>query len=298
MASRAMKSAPRGRARVVAPKKTAAAKKSVTKKAAKKTPAQVAEAKAAAQAAAQVAVEEVLKKLEPKAKDINARLDAATVQDRKADDKRLSAAKILAEAKALADDVKLSFRDWCESHLHITLVDGTQKPISYEEARKLAAVGAAENPAQALADLRSGAAERNRKARAKAKVEKGKASSVSRDTGTRQITQPPVERAISAFDLMEPAIKTNLIKSQAEQLGMRLVSNDEAKIAENVQKSSGALAGTGLDAMKSGFDSLKPTERMEFVRWAAGKVGAKITTGFETAEGDDFDVPPALRRKK
>ena len=131
----------------MATKKTPAAKKPAKKAAAKK-PVKVAIDVATFEQAA--------------AREINVRLQKAAEIEGKADDHRLAAALKLAEAKAKCDAASINFKKWCEANVE-------QK---FETVRKLAVVGAAKEPAKALADLREGTRQSVAKSREKAKAAK------------------------------------------------------------------------------------------------------------------------------
>lgn len=103
--------------------------------------------------------------LEKDAKEINVRFEKAEQMAGKADDMRLAAAILLADAKERCREAKIKFEDWCAENIR----------QSYETVRKLIPVGVAENenPGEGkilLEDMRTANAERNRKHRAEAKA--------------------------------------------------------------------------------------------------------------------------------
>lgn len=90
--------------------------------------------------------------MERTAKEISVRLEKADKLDDQADDHRLAAAMKLAEAKGVCRDNKMNFQSWVTTNLK----------GSYETLRKLARVGEADDPAQALADMRGKNKEANK----------------------------------------------------------------------------------------------------------------------------------------
>lgn len=156
-------------------KAKAAAKKQSEKEAAAKLAAKV---KAAGEKAAEKVKKEEEKKAKDKAeavalkqanveltligKEVLARMQKIAKLEGDADDHRLAAALRLADAKKICEANKIKFQDWSDEH-----ADG----LSFETVRKLAAVGGAENPKLALADMRGKNKEANKKARDKAKTE-------------------------------------------------------------------------------------------------------------------------------
>lgn len=103
--------------------------------------------------------------LEKDAKEINIRFEKAEQMAGKADDMRLAAAIMLADAKERCREAKISFQEWAEKNIK----------QSYETVRKLIPIGVAENKEEGtgkllLADMRNKNAETNRKHRAEAKA--------------------------------------------------------------------------------------------------------------------------------
>ena len=94
--------------------------------------------------------------------DINARLDQAEKYakraksaDEKADDFRLSAALQVAEARRVAKEAGIGWRAWSQKHIH----------RSYSDVKRLARIGDAPNPKEALADERQRARDAMRRSR-------------------------------------------------------------------------------------------------------------------------------------
>ena len=122
--------------------------------------------------------------LKPLAKEINHRIKQAGELDGKADDHRLSAALQLEAARRQCKEAKINFERWCDQNIK----------KSYDEIRKLIAVARAPEPAKALADMRAGAAARNRDLR--------KRQSVSRDATA------PASKAESAWEAAEALVSS------------------------------------------------------------------------------------------
>lgn len=89
------------------------------------------------------------------AKEIDVRFEKASKLDGQADDHRLAAALLLADAKKKCEDVGLNFKEWANANIH----------QSYENVRKLVTVGQAEDPKLALTDMREANKVRNRELR-------------------------------------------------------------------------------------------------------------------------------------
>lgn len=96
-------------------------------------------------------------KLAALAHEINTRFAKADHSDGLANDHRLAAAIQLAAARDECERLRISFKSWVEGNI----------PQSYDHIRKMAVVGRAENPALALADLRSKMAAQQSKFRAR-----------------------------------------------------------------------------------------------------------------------------------
>ncbi len=93
------------------------------------------------------------------AKAINASFVKVAKLDGQANDNRLIAAVRIAAVKATCDKAKINFKKWCEESI-------TEQ--GYETVRKLAMVGASDNPAEALAALRDNNKQANKAARERA----------------------------------------------------------------------------------------------------------------------------------
>ena len=153
--------------------------------------------------------------LAPIAKEINHKLEQATKTDAKADDYRLSAALRLAEAKARCETDKLGFKQWAEENV-------TQ---SYETVRKLAVVGAADDPKLALEDMRGKNKVANKKLRDKKASEAG-----SRDPSAPAAKpQTPIDRIESGLAVLDDQARLNILESAIAREGMAVVTKENAR---------------------------------------------------------------------
>ena len=228
-------------------------------------------------AAAKAGQAKVLGELETVAKEINVRLEKAGTLDGKADDHRLAAAKKLDEAKRKCKHAKIAFRTWVNDNV-------TQ---GYDECLKLVRIGAAPDPAKALADLRKGAAKRMQKMRDK--------QAGSRDTST---TAP---KALSHFEVAEQAMAMmpdkdakTLMEGKARVLGMRVVSEKDAETVRSMERTKPSEFAT-IGETQTAFLTLSAQEKGEFVKWAADNIGVTVTDPFQ-AEEIDTSVPASMRR--
>lgn len=234
-----------------------------------------------------------LRQLKPIAKEINVRFEKAAKLDGNADDHRLAAAIRLEAARKMCDQAKINFHKW---------VDGNVG-VAYEEVKKLVRVAVAPEPAKALADMREGAAARNRKLRQRQRA--------SRDAQPR--TSMPARIAASPFETAGQVLSSLLdkqvlclIEDQAANLGMRVVSETDAERVSSLddgrskKKKTSAFAGTPvaptIDDCRKLFLELKASDKLLFVRWAGDNIGVVVTGDFQ----DDLSkgVPANLRRKK
>ena len=228
-------------------KKETAAKKKLAAQEAKKA----ATAKKAADVVAAKAKKtaDAEKKLSPLAKEINVRLEKAEKIEAGANDHRLAAILILAEAEKVCKASGIKFNAWCEANVH-------WKP---ETIRKMLPVAKASDPMKALVDLREGNKNRNKKSR-----DKKKAASVSRDT-----TKP-----VDVIQALRPEDQLKTVQKIAGDLGMAVVSETDAA---KIDKAADAAAFDGIEAMKRGFEEMKAADKMTFLHWAASSVGATVT---------------------
>lgn len=251
-----------------------------------------ADAKLAASMEKEAAQSLALTKMQPLAKEINIRMEKASKADGLADDHRLAASLQLAAAKAIAEEAGVSFKTWCDENV-------TQNLLSYETARKLAVVGAAKEPAAALADLRAGNASANKKHRAKKKA----AANAKPDGKQGTKINDPFKAASVALDALDDKASLSLTQSRAKRLGMVMMPEGEAKKLRATE--SGDIAG-----LKVAFGNLKASDKMTFAAWAAKEIGGTFTSEFDAgapakvAKGEAGEagkmpeIPTTLRRRQ
>lgn len=238
----------------------------------------------------------LLRKLEPVAKKINVRLEKAAGLDDKAYDHRLAAAIELDGAKKQCETAKINFKKWCEDNVS----------QSYGTVKKLAQVGGADDPAKALEDLRHKNKQRNQKLRdskkAAAPGSGGGGGGASRDTSAPSERSTPAGRILEAFDVIPDDQGLNLLKSQAENYGMKVVAASE--VSPNVSK---------VDTIKKAFNLLAPKMKTALVKQLAKSIGMTVGSQFDQVKhdssneivkgngvdpvADPLDIPKNLQRK-
>ena len=241
--------------------KAAKAKEAEKKKAAKE---KVVAAKAQADAEQQAAQAAVLKTLKPIAKEIDSRLTKAVKYQEQANDHRLSASLHLAASKKAVEEVGLKFSDWAEAHI---------ADQSWQTIRKLAAVGASDNPAEALAEMREKNKAANKKLRDQSVTTPARGSTAPAST--------PVDTALNAIDKMDEGTRKRLIQSVAGNEGLKVVEAG-ADAAETVVVGS-------VDTAKAAFLALPRKDRADFVAWAKDRINLE--------DEDDGDIPAFLDRR-
>ena len=223
-----------------------------------------------------------LTKLGPIAKEINIRLEKAAQIESKADDHRLAAALQLRAAQKLCAAAKIGFPAWVKANVD----------KSYGEVRKLITVAASPSPAKALADMRAGAAERNRELRKRQKV--------SRDASEEQLARDPQAVAVEALNNLSDVNRLNLLSATAMPMGMRVVSEEETKAKKHVPPKPSASAVSTFPAMKTAFADLIASDKLKFVKWAAAEIGVAVSGDFQGPETGDAGGrrPGFLSRRK
>lgn len=250
---------------------TAAKRKPATTKTPRKTPSKEAAVKASlaatkkAQAEKAEAQKVVLNTLKPLAKEINVRLEKADKLGQQSTDHRVAAAIDLAKAKEQCDTAGIQFKSWCEDNLK----------QSYETARKLAAAGATDNPAEAIAQMRQSNAAANRALRQRTKAEK-----VSRETKEQEPPQliagdlPPRKRVPAVVREIEKLGRhaEEAVQQAAESLGLQIVDPAD----ELTNKPAAKVNTMGLADLKKTFVNWPAKVRMDFLKWAANECGVKL----------------------
>ncbi len=231
--------------------------------------------------------EVALKSLRPIAKEINVRFEKAALYDGKAVDHRLAAALLLADARKLCEKHKINFRGWSEDNV-------TQ---NWGEVRVLANVGGADDPRKAIEDLRENIAARGRKHRAVKKLRNAEAPAASEAPPP---LKPEFEVAEDALEALGDESQLKLVESRAHKLGMVVLSETQVK------KLRGKVAILDLteSSMKEAFAGLGASDKMAFLNWAAGSVGAAVVYDFseeppvEAPAGEGpLPIPDSLKRK-
>ena len=212
-------------------------------------------AKEKAEAAEHAKQAKAIRDLKPEAKEINVRMDKAAKMSRDADDHRLAAALKLATAKDACREVGVSFKDWCEENIN----------LGEQSVRKLLPIGAAESEEKGagklmLTDMREKNKSANKKARERKKTEGGDSKPAAKKVSAGQ-------KAMEGLDAMKKDEKKLLIKSQAEDMGMAVVSKTEAK-----SKKGSSARETAEDA----FNDLGAKQKVAFANWAADQIGATL----------------------
>ncbi len=227
-----------------------------------------------------------IRKLNPLAKNINGRLDRAEVAKGKAKDLTLSASLFLAEARDVCKVAKIKFETWCEGSI----------THSYNRARQLAAVGAAENPALALADLRETNATSKRDSRAKKN-----AGTSHQKTQIESVVVPvpktPFQVAFDSANALDSKASLNLATDIAAEKGMRVISDHDHTELMDLRVSAAQKAGGKLSVERviHDFDGLSAADKMTVARHAAKKVGVTLV---EPTFDPVKDQPEFLKRGK
>jgi len=205
------------------------------------------------------AITEANKRLDPIAKTINVRLEAALE---------------MARAAQVCEAAGIKFKDWAIEHI---------KNQSFENVRKLLAVGKADEPAKALADLRAGAKKAQAKHREKVKA-KVQAANVPKLEAPK-----PIDVVVG----LKPEDQIALVKKVSKDLGMAVVSESDAKALDQFRKTPPAQAKTatvslplGYDAVIAGIGDLKQSEKVKLLRWLAEGLGYDVT-----AKADANEMP-------
>lgn len=209
--------------------------------------------------------------LVPVAKEINHRFKQATKLDGQADDHRLAAAIQLAEAKVKCEGVAMNFKRWAEENI----------VQSYETIRKLAAVGAADDPKLALEDMRGKNKVANKKHRdATVRVSRDTTEEAASVAPTAPLS--PFARADAALEQLEDTVRLNVIASAAGDLGMNVVPEaDYDKLRADSKKLAQKMT---LVNLKAAFDKMGKPQQIDFLEYAADVLSATVDIDFETVD--------------
>lgn len=224
--------------------------------------------------------EATLRELKPIATRANGHFAAAEKALDKADDHRLAASIVMAEAEDMCKKAKLNFKEWSEDNI-------TQ---SYNTVRQLLPIGRAgmqseEKGMLMLADLRAGGKARAAKHRAAKKAAKAGAA------GKGGTSEDASTRAFNAVTGLPDQSQVNLAKSVAEKHGLAVVSHDELPAKPDKKR---AQKEDPMVTMQDEFLRMSAKDRMTFVKWAVDQVGGKLTID---TEADDLSIPPSLDRR-
>ena len=217
-------------------------------------------------------------------KEIVTRLEKAQKYEAQADDHRLAAALKMAEVEGKFAEAKpkgLTFRKWCESQ---NVVTPDIRGRSWENVRKLLAVGKADNPQQALTDMREG----NKAAVAKHRDKSDKPG--GSNGGSTGPAETPFQRINDALNSMPEEMAVNAVRSVADSRGLKVVAKD-APVETPITQDAVAQAQDAVSRMDANqFDA--------FIDWLEEfEAEAPSPAPERTLEtGDALDIPEALRR--
>ena len=216
-------------------------------------------------------------------KEIVTRLEKAQKYEAQADDHRLAAALKMAEVEGKFAETRpkgLTFRKWCEGQ---NVVTPDIRGRSWENIRKLLAVGKADNPQQALTDMREG----NKAAVAKHRDKSDKPG--GNEGGSTGPTETPLQRIESALGSMPEEMAVNAVKSIADNRGLKVVAKD-VPVETPITDSPLTQARDAVGRMTSNeFD--------EFIDWLEVFEAPSPVPERTPETGDDpLDIPEALRR--
>lgn len=233
-------------------------------------------------------VEAAEKKLTPLGNEINARFEKIEKLEGQAEDHRLSAAINLENAKKLCVASGIKFKEWAETNIK----------QSFETVRKLAAIGAAPNPALALEDMRKKNKDANAKHRQKSKVVK--------------VERNLMGAAAGVLDAVKPEEALRAVKKFAANTGLVVISETEHKELKQAEKSAELKKAEPMTVsdLKIAFSALAARDKMEFVSFATAAIGGKFVSALDVAskeearkeeaaaEDDLLAIPAGLRRTR
>lgn len=208
-----------------------------------------------------------LRELAPLAQEINVRLEKAARVQTKALDHRLAAAQRMEEARVLCERKKINFKRWAEEHIK----------LSYNEVKRLARVGASDDPRAALEDMRAKTRTRTARVRAKKEATPSAPSNEPKDTPyTLEQQTREIERlVVEAGDLEQDIVG---LKAALEAARDQLPTLD-------------------LEALKEAFEDLDPSDKIELLRHAAEQIGAELRLpDFARGEAELTTIPGFLKR--
>lgn len=225
-----------------------------------------------------------LRALKSVAKEVNAMLDKAAKSDDRAFDLRLSAACHLAKARETCKTDGLKFQEWCEANVQ----------TSYKEVKRLALVGAADDPKLALEDLRAKTLARVRKSRENARATAAPTSAGRVTSATTAGQQPALSaytdtlgRVAALTDKERVKIATEVAQGE----GLSVVTQAVAKKALTAKEVDITLAAVKIDVKR-----LAAVERRKLLRWLTGLVEEDAKQAGVSAEEGIGDLPKNLDR--
>ena len=216
-------------------------------------------------------------------KEIVTRLEKAQKYEAQADDHRLAAALKMAEVEGKFAEAKpkgLTFRKWCEGQ---NVVTPDIRGRSWENVRKLLAVGKADNPQQALTDMREG----NKAAVAKHRDKSYKPG--GNKGGSIGPIDTPLHRINAALNVMPEEMAANAVKSIADSRGLKVVAKD-APVETPITQDAVAQAQDAVSRMDANqFDA--------FIDWLEEfEAPSPVPERTPEISNDPLDIPASLRR--
>ncbi len=216
-----------------------------------------------------------LKLLAPVAKRIDAHMESAGKSDGKANEHRLSASMLMADAKAKCAPLNITFKQWCADNLS----------VSYDHARKMAKIGESDEPALMLEDLRAYMAKANRESRAKKSPVPAQASESRGSQGRiTSVVVSDYQRAMDAMVALTEAQQIMMFESLLSAAGYRVVTKDRVRGDQGL-----------LNEAKASFEALLAGDQASFMDWLPKSGLGKIKP---EQGGDPFEIPASMDRRK
>lgn len=191
------------------------------------------------------------------AKEIIYRLDSAETADKKSDDHRLSAAIQLAKAEEQCKLAGIKFNEWFESNV---------PDRKYDTVMRLVKIGKAEDPKQALADMRL----KNKGAnRAYQQKKRGTNTNNMRSDKPTVTPKLAMDKAIDTVLALDDKARNYVTEKMASQAGFVLMPKEKAAEAK--------AKGSKVDQIMTAYENLSADEKGDFFERLEKSTGYKLT---------------------
>ena len=231
-----------------------------------------------------------LRRLQPIARDINARLVKIKKYSAQARDHKLSASLQIEAAQKICKENNIGWEKWAKANLDWGL----------SSIYDMLAIAKSDDPPKAIADSRAKHAKEQVGVRARAKAARTPARAGG-DDDAKAPKKTDFQIANEYLAGLDDKTQLAVAEYRAGKLGMVVIPADELKTLRagtkaNGAKGTGVVVGVTPQEVLTAFLALKDVDKKMFVKKAADHIGFTVPSTFDEDKSNLGGIPPSMRR--